>query len=239
MLHYFSLKVPCYCLDTSKLRSPQLGSHWLLDCLSCSPGNLVGRRTEGSFPKKVKGSQSIVTHFFPLNKQCIDNYCAFSCPRWSKEDILEAEKLLRDLSHFQFIISHGCFGSCFLHGFFSKKDLYWSLKGQTPMVYSHWGLTNSIQLRVWPCWEFCWSWEVHINATERMEVRGNDKKLIFRGKRGWRCFSFTGKTDKRLLYSKYLSISERNISASKCKAFPVNQANHCLTCFTQNIKTKN
>lgn len=122
MLHYFSLKVPCYCLDTSKLRSPQLGSHWVLNCLSCSPGNLVGRRTEGSFPKKVKGSQ-LLHIFFPLNKQCIDNYCAFSCLRLSKEDILEAEKLLRDLSNFQFVISHGCFGSCFLHGFFSKKAL--------------------------------------------------------------------------------------------------------------------
>lgn len=93
-------------------------------------------------------------------------------------------------------------------GFLVKKSLYWSLKDQTLMVQSHWDLTYSTQLfkKAWPCWEFCWYWEVHINAIERVEKRRNEKTFFFRGKKGWSYFSFAGQTGQYLLFSKSLSI---------------------------------
>lgn len=70
-------------------------------------------------------------------------------------------------------------------------------------------------MKAWPCWEFHWSWEVHISAIERVELRRNEK-IFFNWKKVWSCFFFSGRTDQYLLFFKSLSIF-----CKKCFCFKI------------------
>lgn len=96
VLLYFSPQVPCYCMDTSMLRSPQLGSH----SVNCPVAQAVwwGEGMRDHFQRRSKDHNQC-PHICSTGQAVHWQLLCFplQCLRWPKEDILERKELIREL----------------------------------------------------------------------------------------------------------------------------------------------
>lgn len=190
------------------LRSPQLGSHSVLNC-PVAQAVWWGEGMTDYFQRRSKDHNQCSLLFSTGQAVHWQLVCfLLQCLRWSKEDVLEAEELIRVLSQKSTLSIHN------FTGMFSKLFPSWFLRRKVPILVSERPDSNGVFSLRSDWLQFRWYWEVQINAIERVEVRRNEK-TFFRGKNGWSCFSFAGKADQYLLFSKSLSIFWKKIFCFK------------------------
>lgn len=131
VLFYLPLRVPCYCLDTLMLRSPQLESHSVLNCpVARAVWRVEGMKDRFQRRSKDHSQCSHTIFFFLRTSSALTIPLLFSCSSsgdqrrtcW-KQRRYWGVYLRR--AHLQFIISHKCSWSCSLHGFLGKIVLIW------------------------------------------------------------------------------------------------------------------